>query len=553
MRSVFDPGTRRWAVRLAQWHALGLSREDMERPKIAIINSSSALAICYRHLDQVSAVVQDAVRFAGGIPFEIRTTAPSDFITSAGKGGRYVLPSRDLIVNDIEVMVEGAMLDGMVCLASCDKTTPAHLMAAARLDIPTIIVPCGYQGSGAWKGKVVDIQDVYEATGSAVTGQMSLSDLADMACNAVDGPGVCTGLGTANTMHMVAEALGMTLPGSAPIRASSPRLFHLASRAGRRIVQMVAEDWRPRRILTPAAFENAVMVTLAVAGSINAVRHLSAIATEAELDIDVVDLFDRLGQRVPVLCLVRPNGPYRIEQLEAAGGTLAVMKQLESVLNLETETVAGHSLGQVLREITVRDQEVVRPFERPFQAEPGLVILHGTLAPQGAIVKRASVPGHLRQFRGPARVFEEEEGALEALRLGHIRRGEAVVLRGLGPRGGPGTVFVSSFIAAISGAGLADHLAVITDGQVSGLNRGLSIGQVMPEAAEGGPLAFVRDGDPIFIDLEARTVDLGVQEEILRERAAKWTPPVRGLRRGWLSIYAEAVQSGRRGSVVGGR
>ncbi len=241
----------------------------------------------------------------------------------------------------IEVMVAGAMLDAMVCLASCDKTTPAHLMAAARLDIPTIIVPCGYQGSGVWKGKIVDIQGVYEATGVAVAGQMSLGDLAEMACSAVEGPGVCTGLGTATTMHMVAEALGMALPGSAPIRASSPRLLRLASHAGRRIVQMVAEDLRPRRVLTSAAFENAVMVTLAIAGSINAVRHLSAIAAEAELDIDIVDLFDRLGDRAPVLCLVRPNGPYRIEQLEAAGGTLAVMKQLSSILNLGAQTITG--------------------------------------------------------------------------------------------------------------------------------------------------------------------------------------------------------------------
>jgi len=430
----------------------------------------------------------------------------------------------------IEVMVAGAMLDAMVCLASCDKTTPAHLMAAARLDIPTIIVPCGYQGSGVWKGKIVDIQGVYEATGVAVAGQMSLGDLAEMACSAVEAPGVCTGLGTATTMHMVAEALGMALPGSAPIRASSPRLLRLASHAGRRIVQMVAEDLRPRRVLTSAAFENAVMVTLAIAGSINAVRHLSAIAAEAELDIDIVDLFDRLGDRAPVLCLVRPNGPYRIEQLEAAGGTLAVMKQLSSILNLGAQTITGHPLGRILRDVAVQDQEVVRPLDRPFRREPGLAVVHGTLVPQGAIVKLASVPEHLRRFRGPARVFEDEEGALEALRLGQIR--QVIVLRGLGPRGGPGTVFVSSFIAAVGGVGLADHLAIITDGQVSGLNRGLSIGQVMPEAAEGGPLAFVCDGDPILIDLEDRKVDLAVEEGILRERAARWTPPVRRLKRG---------------------
>lgn len=553
MRSMFPPGTRRWAVRLAQWRAMGIAWEDLSKPKIAVVNSSSGLAICYRHLDRVSAAVHAAIREAGGLPFEIRTAAPSDFITSAGAGGRYILPSRDLIVNDIEVMVEGALLDGMVCLSSCDKTTPAHLMAAARLDVPTVIVPGGYQGSGCWRGRPVDIQDVYEATGAVATGRMTLDELAEMASSAVDGPGVCAGMGTANTMHMMAESLGMALPGSAPIRAETPRMLDLAAQAGRRIVQMVHEELRPRRIITASALENAVAVALAVAGSVNVVRHLCAIATEAELDVDVVDLFDRLGARVPLLCAVRPNGPHRIDQLEEAGGTLAVMKQLQPLLYDEVGTVSGATWREILREVVVRDPEVVRPLDRPYRPEPGLAILRGTLAPEGAVVKLAAVPDHLRTFEGPARVYETEDSAAEDLRRGALRPGEVIVLRGLGPRGGPGTVFVSSFIAALSGADLESRVAVVTDGQVSGLNRGLSIGQVMPEAAEGGPLALVRSGDPILIDLDRRRLDIAVDESTLKRRRTRWKPPAHPPGPGWLSIYAHAVQPGRTGSVLGRR
>ncbi|MGH3449604.1 MAG: dihydroxy-acid dehydratase, partial [Haloechinothrix sp.] len=302
LRSNFEPGTTRWAVRRAQWRALGITDEEMTQPKIAVVNSSSGLSSCYIHLDALSRIVQDAIRSAGGLPFEIRTTAPSDFVTSAGRSARYLLPSRDLIVNDIEVMVEGALLDGMVCLSSCDKTTPAHLMAAARLNIPTILVIGGYQASGLCGGKRVDIDDVYESVGSVASGELSLCGLTQLTDAAISGPGVCAGLGTANTMHIVAEALGMTLPGSAPIAAGSDRMNQLAHDAGRRIVRMVEVSLRPREIITAASIANAVTVTVAVGGSVNAIRHLTAIATEAELGLDVVSLFERVAKDVPLLC-----------------------------------------------------------------------------------------------------------------------------------------------------------------------------------------------------------------------------------------------------------
>ena len=291
LRSNFETGTSRWAVRRAQWRALGLSDADMEKPKIAVINTSSELSSCFSHLDGVSAHVKQAIRQAGGVPFEVRTAAPSDFITSAGHRGGYILPTRDLIANDIEVQVEGALLDGMLCLASCDKTAPGQLMAAARLNIPTIVVVCGYQKSGEYKGHHVDIEEVFLAAGHVASGRVSAEDLTAMADVAVGGPGVCAGMGTANSMHIVCEALGMTLPGSAPVRANSARMMATVAQAGARIVQMVWDDLEPRDILTEHAFHNAAAVMLSLSGSINTVKHLQAIASEARCPVDVYALF----------------------------------------------------------------------------------------------------------------------------------------------------------------------------------------------------------------------------------------------------------------------
>src|SRR5580700_2431605 len=295
LRSNFERGSTRWAVRWSQWCAMGMSEEDFAKPKIAVVNSSSTLSVCYIHLDEISREVQKSIRENGGLAFEIRTAAPSDFITSAGKKGRYLLPSRDLIVNDIEVMVEGACLDGMVLLSSCDKTTPAHLMAAARLNIPSIVVACGYQLGGNCGGREVDIEEVYKAVGTVCTGAMKVEELEDWTRVAIHGPGVCAGLATANSMHILAEAIGMALPGTTPVRAGSERLFQNARRAGQRIIEMVAEQLLPRQILTADAFHNAVAVATALGASVNTVRHLAATATEAGLDLDITRLFEDLG------------------------------------------------------------------------------------------------------------------------------------------------------------------------------------------------------------------------------------------------------------------
>src|SRR5262245_23894542 len=309
LRSNFEPGSPREAVRRAQWKALGLSDSDMLKPKIAVVNSSSELAICFSHLDGIAKVVKDAIREAGGLPFEIRTAAPSDFIVSAGAGGGYMLASRDLIVNDMEIAIEGAQLDGMVCLSSCDKTPAAHLMASARFNIPSILVVCGYQPSGHFRGKHVDIEEVFIGSVQAMFGKLSQQELSGMCDHAITGPGVCAGMGTANSMHIVCEALGMSLPGAAPVLANSQKMFDAARRSGARIVDMVWEDLKPRDVMTPGAFRNAAASVLAVSGSINCIKHLQATAVETGVDVDVFALVNELGSRVPVLSAVAPNGP----------------------------------------------------------------------------------------------------------------------------------------------------------------------------------------------------------------------------------------------------
>lgn len=549
LRSNFEPGTTRWAVRRAQWLAMGYSEEDLLKPKIAIVNSSSKLSVCYAHLDDVCRVVEQAIRAAGGLPFEIRTVAPSDFVTSAGRQARYLMPSRDLLVNDIEVQVEGAELDGMVLLASCDKTTPGQLMAAARLNVHSVVLPCGYQLGGHCAGKEVDIEEVYKSVGSLKAGSISLADLKAMTCTAITGPGVCAGLATANTMHVLSEALGMALPRSAPIRAGSQALMENAARAGAAIVDLILRDIRPRQILTPAAFRNALRVAVATGCSVNCVRHLAATASEAEMDIDIVAELEALND-TPQITTVRPNGPHRIEDLDKAGGCRGVMRELSDVLDLSVMTVTGKTLGENLADVPEPDRTFIRPLADPFRHEPGLTILRGSLAPDGAVVKVSAVPAEVRTFSGKARVFEDEAVAIKALETHSIKPGDVVVLRGLGPKGGPGTVFAASFMAALIGAGLGAGVAVVTDGELSGLNSGITIGQVMPEAAEGGPLGLVAEGDVISIDIGARRVDLEVSESELAARRAVWRAPDHSQIRGWLGQYAAMVQPLSKGAVL---
>lgn len=539
LRSNFPEGTSRWAVRRAQWLALGLTDGDLVKPKVAIVNSSSDLAVCFSHLDAIVPVLKEAIADAGGVAFEVRTTAPADFITSAGAGGRYILPSRDLIAADIETAVEGAQLDGMVCLASCDKTTPGQLMAAARLDIPTIVVPCGYQRNARYEDGGDDIEDVFHFAGHTALGRQSVDELRRRSDSAIRGPGVCAGMGTANSMHMVAEALGMALSGTTPLRAGGDTMWHAVRAAGARIVELVEQDVRPRSIITPEAIEGAVSLMLAVGGSLNSVKHLQAIAVEAGLDTDVWALFERLADTVPVLCAVRPNGPHLIEHLDDAGGTRGVLLRLRDMLHTERATVDGSGLGELLDAAPEPDPAVIRPAGDPYTRDPAIVIVRGSLAEDGAIVKLPVLEHRDSYFEGRARVFSSREEGLDALAVGTIQPGDVIVLRGIGVLGGPGMGMASALVFALDGAGLGADVAVVTDGQLSGLvNKGIVVGEVSPEAAGGGPLGRVADGDVITIDLVRRRVDLRVDpHELAGREPMRPDDTFRGAP-GWLSTYA---------------
>ena len=551
LRSNFEPGSVREAARRAQWKALGFSDADLEKPKIAVVNSSSELAICFRHLDGVAAIVKEAIWAAGGLPLEIRTAAPSDFIISAGGAGGYILPSRDLVVNDIEIAVEGAQLDGMICLSSCDKTPPAHLMAAGRFNVPTILVVCGYQPCGRVDGEHVDIEDVFVGGVQVAFGALDGDRLQRMADNAIRGPGVCQGMATANSMHVACEALGMALPGSAPVRANSPKMIDAARRSGQRIVEMVLEDLKPRDVMTPGAFRNAAAAVLSVSGSINCIKHLQAAAIESGLDVDVYALFNELD--VPVLSAVRPNGDDTIEQFEDAGGARALMKQLEPVLDTSALTVTGATVAENLAGVAVDDDAVIRPLDRPFAAEPAIVVLHGSLAPESAILKLGvRTPGRQTRFSGPALVYDDGAEAIAAIRDGTVQPGHVLVARGMGLKGGPGMAGPASMILfAVDSAGLATDVAFVTDGQLSGLClKGLTVAEVSPEAAVGGPLALVENGDTITIDADARTLDLDVPEAELAARRERLGVPELPPARGYLSIYQRSVQPMSTGAVL---
>jgi len=542
LRSNLPVGSSRWATRRAQWLSLGISDEDMLKPKIAIVNSSSDLASCFAHLDGIVGPLKQAIREAGGLAFEIRTAAPSDFITATGKDGRYILPTRDLIAADIEVAVEGAQLDGMICLASCDKTVPGQLMAAARLNIPTLIVPCGYQPCGIYRGEHMDIEEVFLKAGHMAAGEITLEELTEMSENAIKGPGVCAGMGTANSMHISCEALGMTLPGTTPVRANSPEMWDAIRRAGERIVSLITENLRPRDVLTADAFANAVTVMLALSGSINTMKHLKAVAVEAECDVDIWQLYETLAPKVPLVAAVRPNGSQLIEDLEQAGGTQAVMKQLAGLLRPDTPTVDGRTAGEIYNSAVVRDEEVIRPADRPFANHPTIVVLRGSLAPEGAVLKLAVEDTRPRRFSGPARIYGSRDAALDGLRAGEIQPGEVILLAGIGLRGGPGMGLTSAFIFALNGAGLGDKCAVVTDGQMSGLvNKGLVVGEVAPEAATGGPLGLVRNGDIVTIDLDRQVIDLEVPDDEIERRRAAFTAPAPSGDNGWLGVYERTV------------
>lgn len=537
-------------VRRSHWLALGLTQEDLLKPKIAVVNSSSELAVCYAHLDGVAKVVKEAIRAAGGVPFEVRTTAPSDFITGAARRGSYILAGRDLIPNDIEAQVEAALLDGMVCLTSCDKTPPGHLMAAMRLNIPTLLVIGGYQPAGEIDGDPVDIEDLFSGGVEESFGIFGKHRVDDIVPQAVRGPGVCQGMATANTMHCVVEALGMCVAGSAPVRANSDKMFADARAAGARIVEMVLQDLKPRDIMTAGAFHNAAAMVQGVSGSINAIKHLQATAVEGDLDIDVYALWNEVGAKVPVLSAVRPNGAVRIEQFEDAGGARAVLKQLEGLLDCDVIVASGRTMREDLADAAVIDTDIIRPVADPISPGPAIAVLKGSLAPESAVVKLGIRDGSRpEEFRGPARVFDDTEAVMAALAAGEVAKGSVLVVRGQGLKSGPAMGGgASRVLFAVNAAGLAKDVAFVTDGQLSGLClKGLTVAEVAPEGCSGGPIGKVQDGDIISIDVAALSIELEVPAAELASRDTAMGLDPAG---GWLGMYRRDVDSMATGAVL---
>ncbi len=531
--------------------ALGLTDDEIGRPMIGIAHAANTLIPGHLHLDQVAAAVEAGVRTAGGTPLLFATIGICDGIIMGHEGMKYSLASRELVADSVESMAMAYPFDGLVLIPNCDKIIPGMLMAAARLDIPAILVSGGPMMAGRFRGKTVDLISVFEFVGKVRSGGMTEEELREAEGCACPGVGSCAGMFTANSMNCLAEVLGMALPGNGTIPAVSAERIRLAKETGRQIMALVKKNLTPSRILTDKAFANAIRVDMAFGGSTNTALHLPAIAREAGIPLPLA-LFDAISEETPHLCNMAPGGPHHlVEDLHAAGGIPALMKGLDrgGLLHRAARTVTGRPLGETIRDAPEPDPAVIRPLENPYHATGGLAVLFGNLAPRGAVVKRSAVDRKMLRHRGPARVFDQEEPALEAILGGRIQPGDVVVIRHEGPRGGPGMREMLGPTSAIAGVGLDRQVALVTDGRFSGGSRGAAIGHVSPEAADGGPLAIVQEGDEIAIDIPGKRLDLRLPEEEIRRRLAAWKAPQRRLT-GYLKRYARLVQSADTGAVV---
>lgn len=532
----------------AIWRCLGVTDEDFGKPFIGVANSFTDLVPGHMHLDKLVEYVKAGVRAAGGVPFEFNTIAICDGLAMGHDGMHYSLPSRELIADSVEVMAEAYRFDGLVLLTNCDKITPGMMMAAARLNIPAIVVTGGPMLSGRYGRRRVDVTSIFEAIGEYSAGKISLEELRFLEDYAFPGCGSCNGMYTANTMACVAEAIGMSLPGCATALAVSSRKLRIAKMSGERIVEMVKEDLKPSDILTREAFENAISVDMALGGSTNAVLHIKAVAEEAGVNLPL-KIFDDVARRIPHICDMRPSGPYDLEDLDSAGGIPAVMNVLRDKLHLDAFTVTGRTVGENVRDAVVLDPEVIRPLENPVHGEGGIAVLFGNLAPNGAVTKVTAISPRMLVHNGPARVFDSEEEAMKAILNREVKGGDVIVIRYEGPKGGPGMREMLSPTAAIAGMGLSDSVALITDGRFSGATRGPCIGHVSPEAAEGGPIAALRDGDIISIDIPSRRLNVELSDEEIKQRLSSWKPRMPKIFRGYLRRYCFLVQSADKGGT----
>ena len=529
--------------------ALGLTDEEIERPMIGIANSANEVIPGHLHLHQLSEAVKAGIRMAGGTPLEFFTIGVCDGIIMGHEGMKYSLSSRELIADSIESMAMAYPFDGLVLIPNCDKIVPGMLMAAARLNIPTILVSGGPMLAGQFQGREIDLITVFEWVGKVKTGEMTMKELKEAEGCACPGVGSCAGMFTANSMNCLAEVLGLALPYNGTIPAVFADRIRLGKKTGMQIMELVKKDLKPSKILTKKAFENGVTVDMAFGGSTNTSLHLPAIAREAGIKLPL-QAFNKISGKTPHLCNMSPGGPHHLQAFHQAGGIPALMKELSrgGLIHQDPLTVTGKCVEENLKGKKILNSEVIRPMERPYHATGGLAVLFGNLAPEGAVVKQSAVDEAMLKHRGPARVFDSEEEAIKVILDRKIKKGEVIVIRYEGPKGGPGMREMLAPTSAIVGVGRDRDVALLTDGRFSGGTRGAAIGHISPEAAEGGPIAAVRNGDQIEIDIPGKRLTLLIFNEELKKRLSKWKPPKKKLK-GYLKRYARLVTSAHTGAT----
>ena len=532
------------------YKAMGYTDEELSRPMIGVVNSANEIIPGHIHLDTITEDAKAGIRMAGGTPVTFPVIGVCDGIAMGHKGMKYSLASRELIADSIEIMATAHPFDGLVMVTNCDKIVPGMLMAALRLNIPTIVVSGGPMLAGTLDGKTVDLISVFEGVGEVKSGKMTqktLKALEDCAC---PGCGSCSGMFTANSMNCVTEALGLGLPGNGTIPAIHAARRRLAKKAGMQIMNLVKKDIRPRDIATLDAFKNAIAVDMALGCSTNTVLHIPAIAHEAGITLDL-DLFNEISRKTANICYLSPAGPHHLEDLDEAGGVQSVIKEISKlgVIHFDSLTVTGKTVGDNLKGVKVKNRDVIRSIEDPYSKEGGIAILRGNLAPDGGVIKQSAVSPDMMVNEGRARVFDSEEDSIEAILGGKIHPGDVVVIRYEGPKGGPGMREMLSPTSAIVGMGLDKSVALLTDGRFSGGTRGAAIGHISPEAAEGGPIGLIKEGDTISIDIPNKKIDLRVDKKELARRKKAFKPKQPPIQTGYLARYAKMVTSASTGAI----
>ena len=532
------------------FYALGLTKDEIEKPIIGIANSASDIIPGHKHLNEICNHVKNGVYAAGGTPLAFSTIGICDGISMGHNGMNYSLPSRDLIADSIESVVRAYKFDGLVIIPNCDKIVPGMIMGALRVNIPTIVISGGPMLAGRYNGKKIDLHDMFEAVGAASSGKMTQEELNNMEMMACPGYGSCAGMFTANSMNCLTEALGLSLPGNGTIPAVFSNRMRLATESGKKIVELVKKGIKPLDIVNEKSVENALTLDMALGCSTNTALHLPAIAHEAHIDFDM-ELINKISSKTPHICSLSPAGIHHIEDLYYAGGIPAVLKELSkrNLLHLECLTVSGKSLREVVDSVKFIDYEVIRPIDKPYHNDGGLVVLRGNIAPNGAVVKQVAVANEMMVHKGPAKVFIKEEEALKAIYQGKIKEGDVVVILYEGPKGGPGMREMLAATSALAGMGLDKKVALITDGRFSGATRGASIGHVSPEAALGGPIGVIKNGDIISINIPQKTLNLEVSQEKLNNRLRSFKP-INNNYAGYLKRYSYHVQTADKGAYL---